>query len=169
MADMIDVETIQDPTLRQQILAARAKLGGAPVAGAPGMTTLPKAPTTDEGMQGFGKVNTEILKNAAGGMDDRIAYAMMNAGNEPLSGGGGLVAQKSPWEGIANGVKNAIGTYGMLSAIKSKRDTAGELGNILSPKSKAKALRGLSGMTGIAENGNDFPLTESGELAVDPY
>lgn len=168
MADMIDVETIQDPTLRQQILAAKAKLsGGAPVAGAPGMTTLPKAPTTDEGMQGFGKVNTDVLKNAASGMDDRVAFAMMNAGNEPLSGGGGLVAKKSPWEGVSNGVKNAIGTYGMLSAIKSKRDTAGELGSILSPKSKSKALRGLSGMTGIAENGNDFPLTESGELAID--
>ena len=55
----------------------------------------------------------------------------------------------------------------MLSAIKSKRDTAGELGNILSPKSKAKALRGLTQNTGIAENGNDFPLTESGELAID--
>ena len=162
MADMIDIETIQDPTLRQQILAARAKLSGTPVAGAPGMTALPKAPTTDEGMQGFGKVNTDVLKNAAGGLDDRIAYAMMNAGNEPLSGGSGLVAQKSPFEGIANGIKNAIGTYGMLSSIKSKRDTASDLGNILSPKAKSKALRST-------DDANAFKWDDNGEMIPSDY
>ena len=50
MAEMIDIETIQDPTLRQQILAAKAKLGGAPVVGMPGMKTSPVA---EEGMQAF--------------------------------------------------------------------------------------------------------------------
>lgn len=168
MAEMIDLETIQDPTLRQQIMAAKAKLGGgAPVAGAPGMTAYQPSSSAIGAMQsgdkgqGFGEVNRAILENAASGMDDRVAYGMMNAGNEPLSGGSGLVAKKSPFEAISGGVKNAIGTYGMLSAMKGKRDTANKLADILSPKAKSTALRGL------AENGNDFPLTESGELAID--
>lgn len=122
-----------DPQIRALIEAEIAKRGQ--VAEKP-------LPNASEGMQGFGHINKEILKDAAGGMDDALAFGMMSAGGKPVAGGGGLIAEKSPWEAAADGVKNAIGTYGMLSSIKSKRDTAGKLADILSPKAKANALRG---------------------------
>lgn len=128
-------------------------------AGGNGTVAPPKA--EDPGMMGFGKINKELLANAAGGMDDRLAVGLMNSGNDSLAGGGGLVARKSPFASIADGVKQGIGTYGLLSSIKAKRDSAGALGDILSPKSKSKALRGLSDVS-------DVPLTDSGELAIDP-
>lgn len=158
MSDTIDIDTIQDPTLRQQILAAKAKLGGA-TPGAPKTPGVTPNQTADEGMMGFGKVNKELLANSAGGMDDKIAFGLMNSGTDNLAGGGGLIAQKSPFAAAADGLKQGLGTYGMLSTMKSKRDTAAALGDILSPKAKSKALRSAS---------TDFPLTQDGELAIDP-
>lgn len=148
---MADID-INDPTIR-------AKLSQLLAGGNAGQSPYPKA--EEPGMQGFGKINKELLANAAGGMDDRLAVGLMNSGSDNLAGGGGLVARKSPFASIADGVKQGIGTYGLLSSIKAKRDSAGALGDILSPKSKSKALRGLA-------DDSDVPLTDSGELAIDP-
>ena len=150
----MDPNSVQDPTLRQAIIEAKARLTGQPAF--PKTTDAVSQPKVEqEGMQGFGKVNKEILQNAAGGFDDKVALNLMNSGGEGLAGGSGLVGKKSPWAGVADAVKTGIGTYGMLNTIKSKRDSAGAIGDILSPKQKSKALR----------DANDFPLSADGELS----
>lgn len=106
------------------------------------------------GEMGFGDVMhdekaNKAAQDAASVIDDGTALGLMELGNNSnlAARGGGVM---SPFEAAANGLKQGIGTYSLLSGIEKKK---GAIGSLLRKKEGGKQLWDEDG-TPMLEDGS---------------
>lgn len=75
--------------------------------------------------------------NQAGGMDDEMALALMNSGNNRTVPYGGKL---SPFQAANDGLRQGMGMYNMLETQKSKRASADALTKYLRAKNAPGAI-----------------------------